>query len=1040
MRLPLATDLESRDGLVTRDALTRNAIVEVVGDKLKMRRRPGLEDYGGLIRAGVAQLLTYWRDTIITVIDDYINVGDVDTALTTTTLNPSDKGSQVTLSGGNLTFSVAASVDGGFARSIASISAGTWYWECAPGANNGTMIGVANASADVDDNPSNAGLHTLVYTGSGTIYRNNALVATGASYTSGDTIGILMDATERTVSFYKNGTLQAAITSANVPTGALYALCGAGSGGGGGVAAFDVIQEIALSVSTADLPMSAQDNGENAPKPYLMLKNSEKAWSLDQNFSVAAITDVDYPATYTVTLTSLTRSGTTATATTASDVNFQVGQSVTIAGANQSDYNGAKAILSVTPSHTVAAPDIAITITRSGTTATATTVSAPHGFTNGQSITISGAGQSEYNGTFTITWISATQFSFTVTVSTGNAPASPATGSPVLGTDIQMSIYGGNVSLWNDFGTYGNYTTVVVLSGYLVGLANGETIRVTGSLYSPDGAATVNLNGTYTVANVGPSGCTITVSGLAEDRSGNGNVVKVISPAATISSITFSQATGLATVTTSGAHSLATNNQITISGATQAAYNGTQHIQVTSTTTFTYSVSFTADRPATPATGTIVATGAGTVVGASFTFTVANSPTTPATGTITATGGRSTVPGIVYFDGYFLVMDVNGVVYNSAEDDPTTWAALEYLIAQTETGAGKAIARTVNYVVCFKEWSTEFLWNAGNEPPGSPFSPVPNSAVLIGCVEGWSVAEVSGNLLWIGQGKKVQGRGVYMMAGTQPVKVSSPDVDRIIARDSLAEVYAYGVELDGHPCYVLTLGNTDVTLVYDLVSKVWGTWTSLTAGSSKSVSSITLSGTTATVTFGVAHTLSDGDPVLIAGANQAAYNGIHQAAYVSSTVVTIEVAAGTTTPATGTITGTPYTESAFKMVKYANCGGLNIVLHESDGHLYKILSTLYQDDGIPINHFARSRREDGGTLARKKLPRISLVADSASDTAMIRWSDDDCATFSSYRRVTLSEEEPMLTQCGSFKRRTFEYRHIGNSAPVVEALEMEVTR
>jgi len=194
------------------------------------------------------------------------------------------------------------------------------------------------------------------------------------------------------------------------------------------------------------------------------------------------------------------------------------------------------------------------------------------------------------------------------------------------------------------------------------------------------------------------------------------------------------------------------------------------------------------------------------------------------------------------------------------------------------------------------------------------------------------------------------------------------------------------------------------------------------------------------VTFGVAHTLNDGDPVLIAGANQAAYNGIHQASYVSTTVVTIEVAAGTTTPATGTITGTPYTETYFKFPKYANCGGYDMVLHESDGHLYKIDPSLFRDNGIPINNFSRSKREDGGTLARKKLPRISVVADSVSDTTMIRWSDDDCATFSAYRRITLSDTEPMIRQCGAFHRRTFEYRHIGNTAPWVEALEMEVTR
>lgn len=1031
MRLPLAVDLESRDGGLTKGALCRNALVEVQGEKLKMRKRPGTSDYA-TIRTGVAQLLTYWRGQTITVIDDYVDGGNGGAAPTSTTLNPSDKGTQVTLSGGNLGFSVAAVPNGGFARSIASISSGWWYFEVAPGSNNQTMIGVANASANVNDNPSNAGLHTLVYQGNGAMYRNNVNVGNGASYTTGDTVGVLIDASTRVVKFYKNGTLQATFTSANVPAGALYALCGAGSSGGGGTADFDEQFSQNLNPATADLPMSSQDNGMNAPTPYLMIKNSQQAWTMDINGGVTSISDVDYPSSYTVTLTSLTRSGTTATATTAADTNFHVGDSITVAGANESDYNGTKIVTSVTPSAGALGVPLSVqSITRSGSTATATTVE-PHALTNGQTVLIEGAAQSEYNGNKTITWLSATTFSFSVTVTGVTSPATGTAAVAVMGSGLLAPFGTGVVTVSGG--------TATVTSAAPHGLATGASVAVSyyvGGVYQYAAyqSITVTNTTTFTLAVSTSDATAVSCSFWV-------NFTASVSSVATSDGIT-------ATVTCSGDHGFATGTTPTlqINGLLPPYYNFAGSVLITSATAFTYLMNGSAGypvpatSPVTPATGTITATPrTQTSVGASFTFEVANSPTTPATGTITATGGKNTVPGIVYFEGYFLVMDVNGVVYNSAEDDPQTWNALEYLIAQTETGEGKAIARTVNYVVCFKEWSTEFLWYPPNDPPGSPFSQVPNSANLIGCAEGWSVAEVAGNLLWIGQGKKVKGRGVYMMSGTQPQKVSSPDVDRVIALDSLAEVYAYGIELDGHPCYVLTLGTTDVTLVYDLVSKVWGVWSSLTLGSSKSISSITLSGTTATVTFGVAHTLNDGDPVLIAGANQAAYNGIHQVSYVSTTVVTIEVAAGTVTPATGTITGTPYTESCFKLVKYANCGGLNLGLHESDGHLYKLDSTLFRDAGIPIRNHSRSKREDGGTVARKKLPRISLIADSVSDTCMVRWSDDDCQTFSAYRRITLSDVEPMTRQCGAFHRRTFEYLHIGNTAPNAEALEMEVTR
>lgn len=68
----------------------------------------------------------------------------------------------------------------------------------------------------------------------------------------------------------------------------------------------------------------------------------------------------------------------------------------------------------------------------------------------------------------------------------------------------------------------------------------------------------------------------------------------------TVSSITRSGTT--ATVTTSAAHGLTTNDYVRIAGAVQTAYNGQFQVTVSTTTVFTYTVS---GSPATPATGTI---------------------------------------------------------------------------------------------------------------------------------------------------------------------------------------------------------------------------------------------------------------------------------------------------------------------------------------------------------------------------------------------------------------------------------------------------
>lgn len=78
--------------------------------------------------------------------------------------------------------------------------------------------------------------------------------------------------------------------------------------------------------------------------------------------------------------------------------------------------------------------------------------------------------------------------------------------------------------------------------------------------------------------------------------------------------------------------------------------------------------------------------------------------------------------------------------------------------------------------------------------------------------------------------------------------------------------------------------------------------TGLKSGSAQSVSSITRSGTTATVTTSSNHGYSTGDLVHIAGADQSDYNGEFEITVTAADEFTYEVSGSPSTPATGTIT------------------------------------------------------------------------------------------------------------------------------------------
>jgi hypothetical protein len=125
------------------------------------------------------------------------------------TLNPLNKNSGVTVSNGNLTFS-GASVNQGITGTIA-VSTGKWYYEASLVTISGTapMLGfVISQGWDLGYVGNFGGGYA--YEAGGTRYTNGGASAySGASsYTVGDIIGVALDLTAGTLTYYKNGVSQ----------------------------------------------------------------------------------------------------------------------------------------------------------------------------------------------------------------------------------------------------------------------------------------------------------------------------------------------------------------------------------------------------------------------------------------------------------------------------------------------------------------------------------------------------------------------------------------------------------------------------------------------------------------------------------------------------------------------------------------------------------------------------------------------------------------------------------------------------------------
>jgi hypothetical protein len=154
------------------------------------------------------------------------------------TLNPLNNGSQAVLSNGNLDVSWS-STSGHSAGSTIAVSSGKWYVEFTMGSSV-VLIGIipATYALKLDNWPGNSAYGAISYSylsSNGNKYNNSSNTAYGATFTTGDVIGVALDLDAGTLVFYKNGVSQG--TAYSSITGSYIFAIGYGSSPTGGTVA-----------------------------------------------------------------------------------------------------------------------------------------------------------------------------------------------------------------------------------------------------------------------------------------------------------------------------------------------------------------------------------------------------------------------------------------------------------------------------------------------------------------------------------------------------------------------------------------------------------------------------------------------------------------------------------------------------------------------------------------------------------------------------------------------------------------------------------
>jgi uncharacterized phage protein gp47/JayE len=238
-------------------------------------------------------------------------------------------------------------------------------------------------------------------------------------------------------------------------------------------------------------------------------------------------------------------------------------------------------------------------LTRSGSTVTATTTS-PHKLGSTQSVVMAGAVETGYNGTYSITVISETEFTYTISTT----PTTPATGT------ITASINKANLNVRS------------VAFGSTQNLGNGSQLTFVTPISGVNDVAIVQFGEVAGGTDLeSDEDLRFRIIDIYQNPISHFNRNDIIAKAKSVAGVTrvFVYSSGelfgssiaidsinrsgdIATVVTTNPHGLENAMNITIEGADQSDYNITARALVIDDTTFAYVVQ---NDPDTPATGTI---------------------------------------------------------------------------------------------------------------------------------------------------------------------------------------------------------------------------------------------------------------------------------------------------------------------------------------------------------------------------------------------------------------------------------------------------
>ena len=418
----------------------------------------------------------------------------------------------------------------------------------------------------------------------------------------------------------------------------------------------------------------------------------------------------------------------------------------------------------------------------------------------------------------------------------------------------------------------------------------------------------------------------------------------------------------------------------------------------------------------------------------------------------------TTVRGVGFLDGTYYVQTPAGQIFGSVIADPTTWTALNVLTVNSLQGQSVAIASNNVQIASFgTQWLTQYYDNS-NPPPGTPLAQNFSGSHAVGCASAASIVGVSEFLVFMAQTDN--GRSIQMLRNAELSNLSDDNINRILDNDNLSLVYAFSIDIAGKLFYMLSLGQSGITLCYDFAAKIWTYWASGVTLTANSVQ-LTLSTDGITVTGVLAnHGFLSGDVVKISGATLSVFNGIFAINIIDANTFTFPLnynayiidqngnflidqlgnyIVANSIPASGIVAGTPtVAKYATSYISVMSSTGANYALDTDDGNVYQFSPTAYTDPDGLIDFQVVTPEIDGADSSLKRVGAIEVRGDKVSSTGYIRYSDDGFNTWSEYQPVDMSRPRSQTVRCGATRRRAFQFRNVDTTAIRVKDLVVTI--